>query len=335
MTGKLKEGKNVCILSSLITDKLSFVFILLVSMILFLFLCWQCYIGAKTTEHMSTIESRLLEELVDNVEDSSKTDKNLLYCKESLHAELRLIKARFEDFSSSITLILSVVTIVFVIFSFLGLMKIQDELKHLEKDKEEFERKMEDKLKGMDDERERHKREMSDNLQEMQEIQDKTRVESLLSQFRYKEADMICRKYEGMGYPYFIYASARVEMDRENYKGARERLENVIHLFYKDVQNEYSYYLGETDFYLEEFELAGRYVLKAMEVLQSKSSLPGLDSSKKDLRIIDETCTSSQYTLSRYSCLLGRIYLSTIQGDSPENNNTFEKALSAFAEALR
>lgn len=164
MTGKLKEGKNVCILSSLITDKLSFVFILLVSMILFLFLCWQCYIGAKTTEHMSTIESRLLEELVDNVEDSSKTDKNLLYCKESLHAELRLIKARFEDFSSSITLILSVVTIVFVIFSFLGLMKIQDELKHLEKDKEEFERKMEDKLKGMDDERERHKREMSDNL---------------------------------------------------------------------------------------------------------------------------------------------------------------------------
>ena len=232
MTGKLKEGKNVCILSSLITDKLSFVFILLVSMILFLFLCWQCYIGAKTTEHMSTIESRLLEELVDNVEDSSKTDKNLLYCKESLHAELRLIKARFEDFSSSITLILSVVTIVFVIFSFLGLMKIQDELKHLEKDKEEFERKMEDKLKGMDDERERHKREMSDNLQEMQEIQDKTRVESLLSQFRYKEADMICRKYEGMGYPYFIYASARVEMDRENYKGARERLENVIHLFF-------------------------------------------------------------------------------------------------------
>lgn len=220
-------------------------------------------------------------------------------------------------------------------FSFLGLMKIQDELKHLEKDKEEFERKMEDKLKGMDDERERHKREMSDNLQEMQEIQDKTRVESLLSQFRYKEADMICRKYEGMGYPYFIYASARVEMDRENYKGARERLENVIHLFYKDVQNEYYYYLGETYFYLEEFELAGRYVLKAMEVLQSKSSLPGLDSSKKDLRIIDETCTSSQYTLSRYSCLLGRIYLSTIQGDSPENNNTFEKALSAFAEALR
>lgn len=170
---------------------------------------------------------------------------------------------------------------------------------------------------------------------EMQEIQDKTRVESLLSQFRYKEADMICRKYEGMGYPYFIYASARVEMDRENYKGARERLENVIHLFYKDVQNEYYYYLGETYFYLEEFELAGRYVLKAMEVLQSKSSLPGLDSSKKDLRIIDETCTSSQYTLSRYSCLLGRIYLSTIQGDSPENNNTFEKALSAFAEALR
>ena len=244
MTGKLKEGKNVCILSSLITDKLSFVFILLVSMILFLFLCWQCYIGAKTTEHMSTIESRLLEELVDNVEDSSKTDKNLLYCKESLHAELRLIKARFEDFSSSITLILSVVTIVFVIFSFLGLMKIQDELKHLEKDKEEFERKMEDKLKGMDDERERHKREMSDNLQEMQEIQDKTRVESLLSQFRYKEADMICRKYEGMGYPYFIYASARVEMDRENYKGARERLENVIHLFYKDVQNEYYFFFG-------------------------------------------------------------------------------------------
>ncbi len=137
------------------------------------------------------------------------------------------------------------------------------------------------------------------------------------------------------GILYFIYASARVEMDRENYKGARERLENVIHLFYKDVQNEYYYYLGETYFYLEEFELAGRYVLKAMEVLQSKSSLPGLDSSKKDLRIIDETCTSSQYTLSRYSCLLGHIYLSTIQGDSPENNNTFEKALSAFAEALR
>ncbi|MCQ5209101.1 hypothetical protein, partial [Bacteroides thetaiotaomicron] len=76
--GKLKEGKNVCIRSSLITDKLSFVLILLVSMILFLILCWQCYIGAKTTEQMSTIESRLLVELVDNVEDSSKTDKNLL-----------------------------------------------------------------------------------------------------------------------------------------------------------------------------------------------------------------------------------------------------------------
>lgn len=85
---------------------------------------------------------------------------------------------------------------------------------------------------------------------------------------------MICRKYEGMGYPYFIYASARVEMDRENYKGARERLENVIHLFYKDVQNEYYYYLGETYFYLEEFELAGRYVLKAMEVLRPNQVCP-------------------------------------------------------------
>lgn len=54
-------------------------------------------------------------------------------------------------------------------------------------------------MKGMDDERERHKREMSDNLQEMQEIQDKTRVESLLSQFRYKEADMIVGSMRAWG----------------------------------------------------------------------------------------------------------------------------------------
>ncbi|WP_303011268.1 lipopolysaccharide assembly protein LapB [uncultured Bacteroides sp.] len=340
MKEKNEPRRNAGISSSLITNWLSLVFFVFIVVIIFFFLYRQCSIGEDTVKRMSGIESRLMEKL-ENVADSPDTHADLVYCKESLHAELELIKVRFNDFSSSITLILSVITIVFVIFSFLGLMKVQDELKRLEKDKEEFERRIKENWEkhsaAMDADREEHKRKMSVNLEEMQVLQDESRVENLLSEYRYKEVDMICRKYEGEGRerPYFIYASARVDMNRGDYKSACDKLNRVVPILYNGVRHEYYYYLGEAYFYLEEFEFAGKYVEKAIEILKDKSSLPGVGSSEDELRIIDETCLSSQKTLSKYSCLLGRIYLSAIPEGNFNDNSAFEKVLSSFALALQ
>lgn len=224
----------------------------------------------------------------------------------------KIIDVNISKLQDTLTLLVGVITVTFVLFSFLGLMKIEENLRTIKNAKQEYTLKIE----------------------ENRSIQERNEIERLLLKNIYN-LELIKEAAKNRESCYYLYAKARCCINQQKYDEAKEILEEIIKENEikgdVDVLIECNYYLSKACFYLENYNEAEKYVNKALELLGKYVDIEAREEDNK--YIVDTQLPEAQRRYSRCYLLLGRIYFSQYNNKN-KDEIYLNKALKNFGEAL-